>query len=299
MITTRNYKIIKTLKSNLKEFNVNPLKKTNQILAIEQNFKKITSLTSIFILTLIFLSIIFQFALFAQNWNLNVSAQNTSFTNLNSEQNLKEIDKLNLKFDNRQLNYFEEEASSDFSLKQDLLTDFKVSLQQKINQEQENQRLEQEKAKLEAEKIKLEEEARIKREQETKAKLESEAKAKQEAEKQAKKPIQTVQAPQTPKVSFSSDKYELMRQAGISENDMRFVDYIVTKESNWNHLVWNKAGSGAYGLCQSLPAKKMASAGSDYMTNPITQLKWCAGYATSRYGGWAQAYSFWTNNKWW
>jgi hypothetical protein len=37
----------------------------------------------------------------------------------------------------------------------------------------------------------------------------------------------------------------------------------------------------------------MASAGADWATNPITQLRWCDGYATSRYGGWAAAYNHW------
>lgn len=97
----------------------------------------------------------------------------------------------------------------------------------------------------------------------------------------------------------SGDKYDLMRQAGIPERNWRYVDSIISKESGWRHTVWNTAGSGAYGLCQSLPASKMASAGSDYMTNPVTQLKWCNSYAHSRYGSWANAYSFWEDNKWW
>ncbi len=35
----------------------------------------------------------------------------------------------------------------------------------------------------------------------------------------------------------------------------------------------------------------MASAGSDYMTNPVTQLKWCHEYAQG-YGGWHKAAAF-------
>jgi len=58
-------------------------------------------------------------------------------------------------------------------------------------------------------------------------------------------------------------------------------------------------GSGAYGLCQALPAAKMASAGEDYMDNPVTQLKWCDGYASGRYGSWGEAFAFWKENKWW
>ena len=51
------------------------------------------------------------------------------------------------------------------------------------------------------------------------------------------------------------------------------LDELWTRESGWQ-MVWNTAGSGAYGIPQSLPASKMASAGADYMTNPATQIRW-------------------------
>ena len=90
-----------------------------------------------------------------------------------------------------------------------------------------------------------------------------------------------------------------MRAAGIAESDFYFVDYIVNREAGWDGTQqWNGRGS-AYGICQALPASKMASAGADYMTNPVTQLKWCASYATSRYGSWYGAYNFWRSNSWW
>lgn len=98
--------------------------------------------------------------------------------------------------------------------------------------------------------------------------------------------------------SAGGDKYSLMRAAGIAESDFQAVDYIISKESGWRHLAVNRT-SGATGLCQSLPASKMSSAGSDYLTNPVTQLKWCNGYAVNRYGGWWGAYSFWQANHWW
>jgi len=97
----------------------------------------------------------------------------------------------------------------------------------------------------------------------------------------------------------SGGKYDLMRAAGISEKDWSAVDYIVGRESSWRHNVWNTGGSGAYGLCQSLPATKMASAGEDYMTNPVTQLQWCDQYAERRYGSWSNALAFWQANHWW
>lgn len=98
----------------------------------------------------------------------------------------------------------------------------------------------------------------------------------------------------------SGDRMDWMRAAGISEGDFFYVDYVVSHEAGWNGTTkWNKAGSGAYGLCQALPATKMASAGADYMINPVTQLKWCSGYAIGRYGSWAAAYNFWVTHHWW
>ncbi len=40
----------------------------------------------------------------------------------------------------------------------------------------------------------------------------------------------------------------------------------------------------AYGIPQSRPASKMASAGSDWQTNPATQIRWGLGYIQSTYG---------------
>lgn len=90
-----------------------------------------------------------------------------------------------------------------------------------------------------------------------------------------------------------------MREAGINEADFGYVEFIIGHESGWGYTKSNYTGSGAYGLCQALPASKMASAGADYLTNPITQLRWCNGYAVGRYGGWAGAYEFWISHRWW
>ena len=91
-----------------------------------------------------------------------------------------------------------------------------------------------------------------------------------------------------------------MKEAGILPSDYSYVDFIVNHEGAWNGTTkWNYQGSGAYGICQALPGSKMASAGDDWQTNPVTQLKWCNGYAKGRYGGWAGAYSYWLANSYW
>ena len=89
-----------------------------------------------------------------------------------------------------------------------------------------------------------------------------------------------------------------MARAGIASSDYGYVNYIIERESHWNPLAKNRS-SGATGLCQALPGNKMASAGSDWATNPITQLRWCNSYAVGRYGSWAKAYQFWTTHHWW
>lgn len=100
----------------------------------------------------------------------------------------------------------------------------------------------------------------------------------------------------TSKVSGSSRDW--LAAASIPESQWGYVDHIISKESGWNYTARNRS-SGAYGLCQALPGSKMASAGSDWQTNPVTQLRWCNSYANARYGGWAGAYSFWLAKRWW
>lgn len=70
-----------------------------------------------------------------------------------------------------------------------------------------------------------------------------------------------------------------------------------TKESNWNHLAQNPS-SGAYGIPQSLPATKMASAGADWSTNPATQIRWGLNYIAGRYGSPCAANNFHISNNW-
>lgn len=84
---------------------------------------------------------------------------------------------------------------------------------------------------------------------------------------------------------------------GIGASEKAMWEYIINRESGFNHYATN-ASSGAYGLPQSLPGSKMASAGADWQTNPYTQLKWMYGYMTSRYGSIAGAYNFWQANHW-
>lgn len=54
------------------------------------------------------------------------------------------------------------------------------------------------------------------------------------------------------------------------------------RESNWRVAARNRR-SGATGIPQALPGHKMAAFGSDWKTNPVTQIKWGASYIAKRY----------------
>ena len=152
---------------------------------------------------------------------------------------------------------------------------------------------------LEKEKQELQSQLQARKEQKEKlaraAELSKQASAKSVP---AQAPIKSVPA-QAPVRPVSSNKQDLMAQAGIPQSDWSYVDSIISRESGWRHTIWNSTGSGAYGLCQALPGAKMASAGADWQTNPVTQLKWCHRYAIGRYKSWAAAHSFWNANHWW
>lgn len=63
-------------------------------------------------------------------------------------------------------------------------------------------------------------------------------------------------------------------------------------ESDWRWWAENPS-SGAYGIPQSLPAGKMASAGEDWRTNPVTQIRWGLEYIKLSYGTPCGAWEFW------
>lgn len=108
-----------------------------------------------------------------------------------------------------------------------------------------------------------------------------------------------------------------MALAGIPPSDYAYVDYIISHESGWCPTKWQgqigycpiyhgtpTASYIGYGLCQATPGYKMASAGEDWGTNPVTQLKWCSAYANSGKfnaygGGWYGAYNYWLKHANW
>jgi len=75
------------------------------------------------------------------------------------------------------------------------------------------------------------------------------------------------------------------------------LEKLWTRESGWR---WNadNPSSDAYGIPQSLPGSKMASAGADWKTNPETQIRWGLGYIKGRYGSPARAWEHFQSKNW-
>jgi len=136
-----------------------------------------------------------------------------------------------------------------------------------------NKKLQQQVDKLEKQRQKLEKELQAKRANQIKV-------------------AQTPRAQASP-VKISGTKQDWLRASGIPESQWVYVDYIVSRESSWNPNAVN-ASSGACGLGQQLPCGKWAGAWND----PVAALKAQYGYVNARYGGYAQAYSFWLSNSW-
>ncbi|WP_327317569.1 transglycosylase SLT domain-containing protein [Streptomyces sp. NBC_01235] len=97
--------------------------------------------------------------------------------------------------------------------------------------------------------------------------------------------------------SYSVAQIQAMAAQMVPSGQFQCFSNIVDHESSWNYHAVN-ASSGAYGLFQALPAGKYASAGSDWQTNPATQIKWGLNYMDSRYGSPCEAWSFWQANHW-
>ena len=89
----------------------------------------------------------------------------------------------------------------------------------------------------------------------------------------------------------------MLAQYGWSESEFYCLDQLWIGESNWDWSATNPT-SGAYGIPQSLPAEKMAAAGPDWRTNPVTQIEWGLWYIDQSYGTPCSANAFKVANNW-
>ena len=129
----------------------------------------------------------------------------------------------------------------------------------------EYQQLQEEKNLLEKQKVELEE---------TKKQLEKKLEAKAQ--------VRVASARYVP----NGDCLKWMSEAGITDTANAYK--LIGRESGCRWNATNKS-SGAYGIPQALPGYKMQSAGADWKTNPVTQLRWMQNYCFARYGSWANA----------
>ncbi|MEV6132719.1 hypothetical protein AB0M05_39060 [Streptomyces violaceusniger] len=89
---------------------------------------------------------------------------------------------------------------------------------------------------------------------------------------------------------------QMLGEFGFGQSQWPALRKLWDKESGWR---WNAMNpiSGAYGVPQALPGRKMASAGRDWQTNPTTQVKWGLGYIKDRYGSPNAAWNFWQRHS--
>ena len=106
--------------------------------------------------------------------------------------------------------------------------------------------------------------------------------------------LQTGQLPPAPKGKSAAAAMSYARKS-LTAFGLRLTEWgdlvrLWNRESGWNYRATNPS-SGAYGIPQSLPADKMASAGADWKTNPFTQIRWGLGYIRQRYGSISAAWA--------
>jgi hypothetical protein len=89
-------------------------------------------------------------------------------------------------------------------------------------------------------------------------------------------------APAPNGVTSAAENKEYARSI-LSAADFACTDQLAVRESGWSTTATNPS-SGAYGVAQSLPASKYASAGADWKTNGKTQVNWMISYMNERYG---------------
>lgn len=94
--------------------------------------------------------------------------------------------------------------------------------------------------------------------------------------------VATTAPPANPTAAQSTAKATLA-SFGFGSSQWPCLYDLWERESTWNVYAENVA-SGAYGIPQSLPGDKMASAGADWQTDAATQIRWGLGYIKSVYG---------------
>ena len=101
----------------------------------------------------------------------------------------------------------------------------------------------------------------------------------------------SVEMARTPEGAKEVAEIILTEEYGFGESQFACLDSLWTRESHWNYKAHNYR-SGAHGIAQALPAEKMSVVGTDWRTNPVTQIRWGIRYITMRYDTPCKAWSF-------
>lgn len=91
--------------------------------------------------------------------------------------------------------------------------------------------------------------------------------------------------------------FKAWARAQVGARQFPALNKIWTRESGWNRYARNPS-SGAYGIPQALPARKLRHAGRDWSWDGYTQMRWGLHYIRSRYGSPQRAWHFWHNHHW-
>jgi hypothetical protein len=89
----------------------------------------------------------------------------------------------------------------------------------------------------------------------------------------------------------------LMPEYGLSEGEFGCLDELWISESDWDPSADNPT-STAYGIPQALTGGTHDNLPEDYMTNPVSQVRWGLWYIKNSYGSACAAWEFKQANNW-
>jgi hypothetical protein len=89
----------------------------------------------------------------------------------------------------------------------------------------------------------------------------------------------------------------LMPEYGLSEGEFGCLDELWVSESDWDPSADNPT-STAYGIPQALTGGTHDNLPEDYMTNPVSQVRWGLWYIKNSYGTACAAWEFKQANNW-
>lgn len=90
---------------------------------------------------------------------------------------------------------------------------------------------------------------------------------------------------------------KMLASYGWGASEMESLVKLWNRESGWRTGATNPDG-GAYGIPQALPSSRLASAGPDWRTNAVTQIRWGLDYIQGRYGSPGAAWAHEVSQGW-